>query len=412
MEYVLLALSLLLTIQALFSIQLMLYTWEDTERAVKSRPPTDFLQPHLSFSILLPAREEQAVIYETIQRVWAVNYPKELIEINVICHESDTGTLAEAQRAARDIRSPRVKILSYTGTPINKQHGLNYGMRFSTGDVVTIFDAEDDISPDILTVVNTIMLREDTDIVQGGVQLMNYRDHWFSLQNCLEYFFWFKSRLHFHSQVGMIPLGGNTVFFARHLIEAVNGWDERCLTEDADIGLRLSALAKPVRVFYDPRFATREETPDSIKQFIKQRTRWHQGFLQVLRKGDWLRLPKPRQRLLAFYSLAYPLFQAFVLLLFPITLALAFFEKLPVWIALFTIVPLYTLLFQLLLTVYGVIAFTRDFGLKISIWDITNVIITFIPYQLLQGISAFRAIGREARGVNNWEKTAHAGAHR
>jgi glycosyltransferase XagB len=28
----------------------------------------------------------------------------------------------------------------------------------------------------------------------------------------LEYLFWFKSRMHYHATVGMVPLGGNTVF--------------------------------------------------------------------------------------------------------------------------------------------------------------------------------------------------------
>ena len=48
---------------------------------------------------------------------------------------------------------------------------------------------------------------------------------------------------------------------------------------------------------------TREETPDTLVGLLKQRTRWNQGFLQVLRKGDWRRLPDPRQRLLARYTL-------------------------------------------------------------------------------------------------------------
>src|SRR5262249_53843996 len=154
-------------------------------------------------------------------------------------------------------------------------------------EVVTIFDAEDDIHCDVFNMVNTVMLRERVGVVQAGVQLMNFRDHWFAPHNCLEYFFWFKSRLHFHAHVGMIPLGGNTVFLRRDLVDRVGGWDEQCLTEDADIGLRLSALGEPIRVVYDAQYVTREETPDSVSQFIKQRTRWQQGFVQILRKGTW-----------------------------------------------------------------------------------------------------------------------------
>ena len=37
----------------------------------------------------------------------------------------------------------------------------------------------------------------------------------------------------------MVPLGGNTVFITRELLEPAGGWDQECLTEDADIGIRL-----------------------------------------------------------------------------------------------------------------------------------------------------------------------------
>ena len=65
-----------------------------------------------------------------------------------------------------------------------------------------------------------------------------------------------------------------------------------------------------IRVIYDDGYVTREETPPTVGQFVKQRTRWNQGFLQILGKGDWLRLPTWPQRLLALYTLAFPLVQA------------------------------------------------------------------------------------------------------
>ena len=70
------------------------------------------------------------------------------------------------------------------------------------------------------------------------------------------------------------------------------GWDQECLTEDADIGIRLCADGgMRFRAIYDDHYVTREETPPTVGQFIKQRTRWNQGFLQILGKRDWLRLP-------------------------------------------------------------------------------------------------------------------------
>src|SRR5260370_3431567 len=108
----------------------------------------------------------------------------------------------------------------------------------------------------------------------------------------------------------MTPLGGNTVFFTREVLRRVDGWDEQDLTEDADIGMRISVLGERMRVIYDDRYVTREETPPTLSQFIKQRTRWSQGFLQTLLKGEWRRLPRLGQRLLAVYTLGVPAIQA------------------------------------------------------------------------------------------------------
>jgi cellulose synthase/poly-beta-1,6-N-acetylglucosamine synthase-like glycosyltransferase len=404
--------SLALFAQSLFSLYLMLYSWEHPERVQASRGPRSFLAPHYSFTVLLPARHEKAVIYETTKRVWAANYPSHLLEIAVICHADDTDTIAEAQRAIDDIGSLRIRVETFSNLPINKPHGLNVGLRRTQNQVVTIFDAEDDIHPNIFNVVNTVMLQEKVGIVQAGVQLMNFADHWFAAHNCMEYFFWFKSRLHFHAKVGMIPLGGNTVFICRNLLERVGGWDEHCLTEDADIGLRLSVLGEPIRVVYDAQHVTREETPENVASFIRQRTRWLQGYVQVLRRGVWLSLPQLRQRLLAFYTLSYPLFQAILLLLWPLTILTMLWVKVPVLAAMISFLPLYALLFQFVATAVGAFLFAKEYGLRFPLLKPLSMALTFLPFQWLLSVSAVRGVYRELRGQRNWEKTAHLGAHR
>ncbi|HZR40239.1 MAG TPA: glycosyltransferase [Ktedonobacteraceae bacterium] len=409
---VILLVSLVFFLQSMISVGLMLYTWEHPERMQASKAPSTFLPARLSFTVLLPARHEEAVIYQTIQRVWRANYPPDLLEIMVICHADDSGTIAEAERAIRATGSQQIHVATFSQPPINKPHGLNVGLQRTANQVVTIFDAEDDIDPDIFNMINTVMLTEGVGIVQAGVQLMNFSDHWFSIHNCMEYFFWFKSRLHFHAKVGMIPLGGNTIFVRRDLLERVGGWDNQCLTEDADIGLRLSELGEPIRVVYDARHVTREETPNTVASFVRQRTRWNQGFLQVLWKGAWRGLPKLSQRLLAFYTLSYPYFQAILLLLWPFTIANMLLLKEPVMVTMISFLPLYALWLQFALTVMGAFMFTREYKLRFTIFDLLGMTITFLPYQWLLALSATRSVYRHLNGHNNWEKTTHVGAHR
>jgi cellulose synthase/poly-beta-1,6-N-acetylglucosamine synthase-like glycosyltransferase len=401
-----------LSVQGFFTLYLMLYTWWEPERLARSSSPPSFSPAQISFTALLPARHEEAVIAQTIQRVWNANYPKQLLEVIVVCEHDDVGTIQEAERALAAINHPNARLAVFNEGPINKPHGLNVALRQSCHEVVTIFDAEDDVHPDIFQIINTTMHTNGASIVQAGVQLMDFKSSWFAAHNVLEYFFWFKSRLHFHAKAGMIPLGGNTVFMRRNLVEQIGGWDEQCLTEDADIGIRLSVVGEQIAVTYDAEHATREETPPTVASFIKQRTRWNQGFLQVLRKGDWKLLPTARQRLLAVYTLTYPFAQALIAFLWPVSVIMILAVKVHVAVAMLSFVPLYALGFQFLANVTGLLEFGRSYQLKISVLDVTRLAIGFLPYQLLLCISGVRAVYREVRGMTNWEKTAHTGAHR
>lgn len=409
------ALSAVMILQAGYTLYLMVYTWDRPEAYDKAKAPNEFSPPQKSFTVLLPARHEEEVIAETIERVVRINYPRHLVEALVICEKGDTGTIAKAQRKIDALRQQGVdnaNLAVFEDRPINKPHGLNFGYRRTRNEVITIFDAEDEIHPDIFNVVNTVMVSSGVSVVQCGVQLMNFETSWYSALNVLEYFFWFKSRLHYHAAAGMIPLGGNTVFFTRQMIDKLGGWDETNLTEDADMGIRISAMREPVKVVYDDRYVTKEETPPTLGHFIRQRTRWSQGFLQTLRKGDWRHLPGFGQKLLAVYTLAFPMIQAALTLYVPVSIWMMFTSKLPVFWALVLLTPAYLLLAHYSLSVVGLFEFAEAHRLKPTFGVLVKLTVGYLPYQWVLGYAAVRAVSRQLRGINNWEKTAHVGAHR
>jgi glycosyltransferase XagB len=407
-----LVIILIMTVQAVFNIRLRLYIWEVPEHAWLNHAPTIYRDPCLSFTILLPARHEEEVYRETIQKVYDLNYPVHLLQILAVCREDDPATIAEAQAKIDELGDPNVQLIVFNDFPINKPHQLNIGLQVARGDIVTIFDAEDEPHPDILNIVNTTMLNDDVDVVQSGVQLMNHNTQWFCFLNVLEYFFWFKSSMHFFANVGMTPLGGNTVFVRRELMEQLGGWDETCLTEDADLGIRLNLSHARVRIIYDDEFVTREETPPTISQFIKQRTRWNQGFLQILAKGEWKKLGKFSQRLLAIYVLTLPELQAFFALFVPVSIIMFFFVKLPLWFAMLTFLPLYCFVLAAFIDLAGLHEFLKVHKRPWRWREPFILLLAFFPYQGLLSLGAMRAVYRQIRGTANWEKTIHIGQHR
>lgn len=410
---ILLVITLLLTCQSLFTLIWMLYAWENPENVQKQKSPSKFAKPNISFTLLVPARHEEKVIKDTLESLSDINYPNNLIEILVLCRYDDEDTINVVNRYLLQTNKNYIKLIIVNGYPINKPNALNQGLQFATKQVVGIFDAEDEPNPDILNIINTVFLEDSVDIVQSGVQLMNYKSRWFSKHNVLEYYFWFKSGLHFFTNIGHVsPLGGNTVFLKRKWLEKIGGWDNNCLTEDADIGIRLTLAGAKTKIIYDEQHSTQEETPDSLIGLIKQRTRWNQGFLQILFKGDWKKLPTLRQQFMASYVMISPILQALLFIYMPVGIYLALTQKLPVWLSLISFTPLYLLILQLITDIIGLFMFLKDYKMKSSIVSPFLILLTFYPYQIALIYSAFRAVTRFAINRNIWEKTFHANNHR
>lgn len=411
LQFVLVCFALFLLLQALFNIYTTLFIWDDPARLKRSRAPAKYKRPKHGFTVLLPARHEHAVIGETLRRLSKANYPKELFELMVICTEDDTETIKAARGAKRKYNIDNATIVIFSGKP-GKSRGMNIGLQKAKHDLLTIFDSEDDVSPHIFDIANTIFIERDIDVLQCGVQLMDYDTRWFSVHNVLEYFFMFKSRIHYFAKNGIVPLGGNTVFFKASDLKEVGGWDENGLCEDADIGIRLSVLGKKFDVMYDPIHVTREETPHSVPAFIKQRTRWNQGFLQILAKDEWKKLPTFRQAALVLYALGSPSFMTIIVMTTPLLLFIGFTFKMQVLVSFMTFIPLFLSMFVLLINLVALHEFGKDQHLKIKIRSYVALALTFIPYQLILSASAARALFRELRGNRGWEKTVHMGTHR
>lgn len=407
----LVTISLIMVAQGLFSLYCALYTWDKPEKVVGNKSPERYTTPKYTFTALLPARNEEEVIGYTIQAVSEIDYPEDLTEIIVLCRQDDTGTIAAANNAIKRLGKTNIRIIADTN-PRSKPAKLNIGAKAATKNIVCVFDAEDTPHKDIYNIVNTVLIERKADVVQCGVQLMNFDSKWFSALNVLEYYFWFKSALQFFAKVGLITLGGNTVFFKKSWLKRIGGWDETCLTEDADVGIKLSIAGARIEVLYDQEHATQEETPHDIENFIKQRTRWCQGFIQVLLKGEWKNLKKTSQKFLAIYLLGWPLLNAIMFMYIPISLALMFFVKLPVWATMITILPIYVLIFQLIVILVGFRQFIIDYKLKSSWYFPLYILLWFFPYQLLLGLGSYRAVFRLMSGQMSWEKTAHVNAHR
>ena len=194
-------------------------------------------------------------------------------------------------------------------------------------------------------------------------------------------------------------------------MQEIGGWDPTCLAEDCDLGVTVSSRGGKVVVAYEPQMVTREETPDSVMSFFRQRTRWNQGFLQVYKKGIWKELPTVRQRLLARFTLSTPFFQALSGLAVPIGIGIGVFTNVPIAVAMISWLPVVPALLVLAFEIAALRDFGTEYGLRVRLIHYVKLIIGTPFYQVLLMAAALRAVWREITGRKDWELTRHVGAH-
>jgi cellulose synthase/poly-beta-1,6-N-acetylglucosamine synthase-like glycosyltransferase len=162
-----------------------------------------------------------------------------------------------------------------------KPRACNYGLLRARGEYCVIYDAEDDPEPDQLkkAAVAFSRLPEQCVCLQSRLNFYNPKENiltrWFSL----EYGYWFDFYLEGLDQVGApLPLGGTSNHFRTRKLRELGGWDPYNVTEDADLGVRISRKRLKTAMLNSYTF---EEATKEILSWIRQRSRWNKGYVQT-----------------------------------------------------------------------------------------------------------------------------------
>ncbi len=398
-----------------------LYAWRTPEAADEFSwpPPVPAGREQLSFDLIVPLRDEALVIGDTLRGLLRQRHAR--FHIIVSLGDDDQATYDAVQRVIREEgAADRITtVVGHYDKP-SKALQLNLALQACSGDVVGVIDAEDDVAEELLGHVEALFDESGADVVQGGVQLMNLGEHaaqWFQVHNVLEYFFWFTSRMAFHAKAGFVPLGGNTVFIRREMLEAAGGWP-LSITEDCALGVLLSTEhGAKVATAYSPALATREECPPTLfnksaGSLFWQRDRWIRGFCVELAAGRWRRMPTFRQKVFAGYVLATPALQAVSFLLLPAAILIGVLASVPVGLALLMFSPFLPIGITLLSQLIGLAEFGRQYGTRPRLRHYASIICLTPLYQVVLAGAAMVAIYKFLAGDNSWYKTGRAGSHR
>jgi cellulose synthase/poly-beta-1,6-N-acetylglucosamine synthase-like glycosyltransferase len=168
------------------------------------------------------------------------------------------------------------------GEPRTKPKALTYGLLYARGDLLTVYDAEDQPDPyQIKKAVWAYQHLNDDSVacLQAKLSYYNPRQNLLTRWFTLEYSSWFDMFLPgLHEAGAPIPLGGTSNHFRTDVLKEALSWDPYNVTEDADLGLRFARMGKRTMVLES---TTYEEANSNLKNWLRQRSRWVKGYMQT-----------------------------------------------------------------------------------------------------------------------------------
>ncbi len=231
------------------------------------------------YTILVPLFRERRVVRQLISRLATLDYPPEKRQVLLLVEHDDPDTLA----GLAELQLPPGFLVFPVppGLPRTKPRALNAALPFARGQIITVFDAEDDPESDQLKKAATAFAYASPELacLQARLAISNPDDHWLCQRFAQDYAALFECTRSGLALAGWpVALGGTSNHFRLDSLRAVGGWDAANVTEDADLGYRLALKGHQVGVLDS---TTWEEAPNSWPIWRNQRIRWLKGWFQT-----------------------------------------------------------------------------------------------------------------------------------
>jgi len=233
-------------------------------------------------SVQVPAYDEPPeMLKETLDALARLDYPR--FEVLVI----DNNTPDEATWRPIEVHckmlGPRFRFFHVSPLPGFKAGALNFALAHTSpeAEVVAVIDSDYVVNPHWLRDLVPLF----TDPRMGVVQApQDYRDadgNAFKAMCHAEYRGFFYIGMITRNERNAIIQHGTMTMIRRRVLEQVGAWSEWCITEDAELGLKVFEAG--YEAAYIPRSYGGGLMPDTLLDYKKQRLRWAYGAVQILK---------------------------------------------------------------------------------------------------------------------------------
>ncbi|HSL22991.1 MAG TPA: cellulose synthase family protein [Vicinamibacterales bacterium] len=261
----------------------IVYLYMKNRDAVPRSPARRFDQLPV-VTIQLPIYNEMYVAERLIDAVCRMDYPRELLEIQVLDDSTDeTAQIAELAVRRQAQRGIDIKYLHRTDRRGFKAGALEAGLRVARGDFIAIFDADFVPGADFLQKTVHHFTNPKLGMVQARWGHVNQD---YSLLTKIQAI---MLDGHFVLEHGgrnrsgcFFNFNGTAGIWRRSAILDAGGWQHDTLTEDLDLSYR--AQLRGWRFLFLPDLVVPAEVPVEMNSFKSQQHRWAKGSIQTCRK--------------------------------------------------------------------------------------------------------------------------------
>ena len=248
------------------------------------QPVAAGLDPLPAITVQLPIYNEMYVADRLIDAVCELDYPRELLQIQVLDDSVDE-TRIVAQRAVQRnaARGIDISYIHRTDRTGYKAGALEAGMKLAKGSFIAIFDADFMPGRDFLRRTIPFFGDEKVAMVQA---------RWGHINQDYSLLTKIQSVLldgHFVLEHGgrnraglFFNFNGTAGIWRRAAIEDGGGWQHDTLTEDLDLSYRTQL--RGWRFIFLPDLVAPAEVPVEMNAFKSQQHRWAKGSIQTCRK--------------------------------------------------------------------------------------------------------------------------------
>jgi 1,2-diacylglycerol 3-beta-glucosyltransferase len=259
-------------------------------------------------SLLVAAKNEEAVVTDLVRMLCAIDYPIERTEIWIVDDASGDRTPEILDRLAQS--HPQLQVLHrLAGSTGGKSGALNQVFSLCKGDIVGVFDADAKIKSDLLRSIVPLFDDPTMGAVQVRKSIANSHTNFLTRGQATEMALDSYLQQQRIATGGIGELRGNGQFVSREALNSCGGWNEQTITDDLDLTLRLHLDNWKIGFLAQP--AVAEEGVTTIESLWHQRNRWAEGgfqrYLDYWRflLGDSLNWTKKTDLFLFFILLQY-----------------------------------------------------------------------------------------------------------